>query len=147
MLSPETLISMASGEKKHINLITKGEMIMNKLNRPVRVTRIVSHINHSAVCVQLDNGTSLFYTTPNLIVLAHSINNGAHVGEYITISNANKQDSKLKNSIKSFSPESDIGITTYDDSDMKLYKTLYCISIADSTQSFYANGIIVMCEP
>ena len=57
MLSAETLISMADGTKKNINLIQKGDLILNKLNRcvGVKVIRITTYYNHSAIGIQLDN--------------------------------------------------------------------------------------------
>lgn len=146
MYSAETLITMADGTFKNINNVQVGDIIYNKLLRPVEISRIHSQTNTPVVEVQLNNGTGVFYTSPNSKIFCHHVaNDGSQHTEYCSISQAHGEGAKLKSSMKILSPESDVTYTTYDDSNVSLTKTTYCLHTLDSTRSFFANKIIACC--
>jgi hypothetical protein len=147
MFSAEAIVSMADGTKKHINNLSNGDLILNKLNRPVKVRSVTIEENIHVVAVQLNNGSGIFYVAPNTKFLCHHIDNtNHHINHFDTIQNINVDHGHVKSNIKMFSPESDISISSYDDSNVSLQKTVYCIqSLNDSTSSYIINGIIVQC--
>ena len=148
MFSAETLITMADGTVKHINLIQQNDFILNKLRKPVQVKRINKIPNAQVVEVQLNNGTGAFFCTPNSIVYCHhTTNDGSHRTQHCSISDAASDDAKLKNSISLFSPESDVSITSFNDSNPDLKKDVYSLYAIDETKSFFANGIIITYLP
>lgn len=148
MYSAETLISMADGTFKTINNIRVGDKVYNKLFKPVEVSRVHSSDNTPVVEVQLNNGTGVFYTSPESKIFCHHVHNdGSHHTEYCSISDAHLEGAKLKNSLKILSPESDVIFTTYDDSNVSLTKTTYCIHTLESSRTFLVNKIIACCCP
>lgn len=146
MFSQEATISMADGTQQMINNIRVNDIILNKLNVPVKVDRIHIYPSHLCVGVQLNNGTGVFYCDPNVKVLCHNTeNNGSTIIDFRTISSVISTGSTLKSSSKVFSPNSNVSIITYNDNNY--VKDLYCIHISDSTQAFYINKVIVLCDP
>lgn len=145
MFSREALVYMANGTHKQIDEIKPGDYIMNKLYASTKVLRIHKLANHPAVEVQLNNGTGTFFCPSNVIVYSHHTTpDGKHRMEYTSISDVHTNGSKLKSSIKSFSPNSDVDITTYNDTDTNLKKDLYCLHLIDTTGSYIINGIITL---
>lgn len=143
MFSAETLITMANGTIKNINSIKPNEFILNKLRKPVQVKRINKTENTQVVEVQLNNGTGTFFCAPNTIFYCHHTTpQGAHTTQYCTISDAHSEEAKLKNSINLFSPDTDVSITSYDDSNHDLKKDTYTLYAIDESKSFFANGVI-----
>ena len=148
MISTEGLVWMSDGTKKSISLVIVGDIILNKMYLPVTVTRIHNYPAHLAVGVTLDNGTSKFYTYTECKFFCHITNeNNSHVSGFDTIANIVATNGKLKSDSKIFSPQSDVTITNYDNSDTGLTKTLYCLHTNDQSQSFIMNGIIVGIDP
>jgi hypothetical protein len=143
MFSQEALVYMADGSKRNINSLRVGEMILNKFRNPVKVNRVIKKDNVPAIAVQLDNGTGLFYTTIDTLVLCHYGTDGSYVSKFDTIEEVHLRNGQLKNSIKVFSPESDVEISNYDTSNSTLTKTMYNIQTIDSTNSYFMNGVIV----
>jgi hypothetical protein len=142
MFSGDTMVDLANGRKKKISEITRTDMILNKLNKPVRVRRINIFPNTSSVKIQLDNGTSEFYCSPSSIVYARYINGqGVHTVEFANIADVHNYNGKIKSSLKMFSPESDISILTYTEETEP--QTLYSLEVMDPTRSYYVNGMIV----
>ena len=150
MFSEEATVRMADGTQKNIKRIKINDKILNKLNIPVAVSRVHKFVGHTCVGIQLNNGTGVFYCSPNVKVLCHNVAlDGSNIADFCTISSSHNYagtSSKLKSSSKVFSPESDVSITTYDDQSPPHTKDLYCIHTSDSTQTFYINKIIVLCE-
>jgi len=150
MFSEEASISMADGTQKRINKIKVNDLILNKLNIPVKVNSIHKLEARNSVGIQLNNGTGVFYCDPDVKVLCHNIaSNGNVISDFCTISsvhNYSGASSKLKSSSKAFSPESDVSITTYDDPVSPHIKDLYCINTSDSSQTLYVNKIIALCK-
>ena len=150
MFSEEATISMVDGTQKNINNIKVNDLILNKLNIPVRVYQINKYTERNSVGIQLNNGTGVFYCDPNVKVLCHNIAlNGTNMSDFISISDVHNytgSSSALKSSSKVFSPESNVSITTYDDPVSPHIKDLYCIHTSDSNQTFYVNKIIASCE-
>lgn len=150
MFSAEATVSMADGTQKHINNIKINDVILNKLNLPIKVNRIVVSVGHISVGVQLNNGTGVFYCDPDVKVLCHNVaSDGSSMSNFNTISSVHTYSgisSKLKSSSKVFSPESDVSITTYDDPTPSYTKDLYCVFTSDSSQTFHVNKVIVSCE-
>jgi len=150
MFSEEATISMADGTQKNIDKIKVNDLILNKLNIPVKVYQINKYTDHNSVGIQLNNGTGVFYCDNRVKVLCHNIDlNGSSMSNFISISDVHNYtgtSSKLKSSSKVFSPMSDVSITTYDDPVSPHVKDLYCIHTSDSTQTFYVNKIIASCE-
>lgn len=148
MFSEEAMIKMANGSQKNIDDIRVNDLILNKLNQPVIVNRVHKYTARESVGIQLNNGTGVFYCDPNVRVLCHNIGlNGNSTSDFINISDVHTYSgisSKLKSSMKMFSPESDVSITTYDDPVSPHIKDLYCIHTSDSSQTFYVNKIIVL---
>lgn len=144
MLSTEAQILMSNGTTKSISSIKVGDLIINKLNNSVKV--ITTHIcTENSVAVQFNNGTGIFYCSPTTLFLNHTtLTNGSHTSNYCTINNALSDNVKLKNSAKIFSPESDIEIINYDNTNV--IKELYCIHTNESSMSYFANGVIVKCN-
>jgi hypothetical protein len=140
--SSEAMISMANGVSKNINLIIPGDYILNKLNQVVKV-KTISNVNFtSANAVQLDNSTPLFYTLPTVKFLKHQIHqNNSHSSDYDTILNIHTEDSKLKKNMKIFAYDSDVAITSYNNTPVT--KTLYTFSTVDSVPTFFVNDVIV----
>lgn len=147
MFSAEAMVSMADGSKKHINTLHVGDFILNKLNKPVKIRAVVVEENIHVVVVQLNNGSGLFYTSPNSKFLCHHTNNtNEHTSHFDIIQNIYADSGYLKSNLKIFSPETDISISSYDDSNASLEKTVYCIqSLNDTTSSYIVNGVIVQC--
>lgn len=148
MYSAESLITMADGTFQHINTLKIGDIIYNKLFKPVVITRLHIETEVPVVEIQLNNGTGVFYTHPTTKVLCHHVHDdGTQHTEYCAISSANADGAKLKNSMKIFSPESDVTFTTYNDNDTNtsLTKTLYCLHTLDSSRTFLVNKIITCC--
>ena len=144
MFSAESMISMADGSTKHINLIAINDTIYNKLLEPVKVDRLHNIQNYTVSSVLLNNGTGVFYCAPSAMFLAHtSHTNGNHISDYLPISEAYSLGSKLKSNGRIFSPESDITISTYEASTPK---TVYYIHTLDIDQTFIVNGVIVKCN-
>ena len=84
---------------------------------------------------------------PNTKFLCHHIQDNEHTSHFDTISNVHTDGGYLKNSLKFFSPESDVSISNYDASNVSLTKTVYCIeTLGDSTNSYIVNGVIVSCS-
>ena len=139
--SAEAIISMANGIPKNINLIIPGDYILNKLNKVVRV-KTISNVNFtSANTVQLDNSTPLFYTLPTVLFLKHQINsNNSHSCDYDTILNIYTEGSKLKKNMTIFAYDSDVSITSYDNT--PVIKTLYTFFTIDSVPTCLVNGVI-----
>lgn len=150
MFSEEARISMANGTQKNIDKIKVNDLILNKLNLAVSVNRVHKYTAHGTVGIQLNNGTGVFYCDPDVKVLCHNIaSNGNNISKFCTISSVHTYSgtsSKLKSSSKIFSPESDVSITTYDDPTPLHIKDVYCIHTSDSTQTFYVNKILVLCD-
>jgi len=145
MFSKDALVYMADGTYKSIDQIKQGEYIMNKLYSPTKVIRVHKLLNQSVVHIQLDNNTTSFFCSPNIIVYSHhTTSHGKHHTEYTSLQDVYYNKSKLKNSIKPFSPNTDVDILLYDDTNLELKKDLYCIHTIDSTSSFIINGIIVL---
>ena len=146
MFSEEALISMADGSIKHINTLKPGDLIINKLSKPVKVRKLTSH-TANVVTLQLNNGTGVFYVEPNAQFLCHHITNAEHTCHFDILADIHVHGGYLKNSMKVFSPESDVSISNYDASNVSLTKTVYCIeSIGDSTNSYIVNGVIASCS-
>lgn len=146
MFSSESVVKMSNGTFKNINNVNRGEFIMNKMNKPVRVDSITSKELH-AVGIQLSNGSNVFYATPDSKFMSHTLNNdGSHSLEKSTIFQIHTKGCMLKNSLKLFSNETNVTLSTYDDSDPTLTKTLYSISTLDNTLSYFVNGVIVFCD-
>jgi hypothetical protein len=116
MFSAETLVNMSDGTKKHINLITVGNIVMNKLLKPVKVSRVHTLTNQQIVSILLDNGTSLFHCAPTTKFLSHTLNvDSSHSTGFLPITTIHSNRSLLKKSNKLLSTESDVSISTYDD--------------------------------
>ena len=146
MYSAETLISMVDGTFKNINNIRVGDKIYNKLFKPVSVSRIHLQENTPVAEIQLNNGTGVFFISPTTKVFSHcSRIDGSQCAEYCTIADTHAEGGKLKNSIKILSPESDVVFTTFNNSNVSLTKTTYCIHTLDPTRTFFANKIIACC--
>lgn len=146
MFSAEALVTMADGTTKHINTIRAGDLILNKLRTPIKVRSITVEHDAHVVVVQLNNGSGIFYTSPNTKFLCHHIDSNQHTSHFDTIHNIHIDGGYLKNNLRFFSPESDISISSYDDSNVSLTKTVYCIeALNDSTSSYIINGVIVQC--
>ena len=144
MFSSESIIKMGNGTLKNINNVRRGEFIMNKMNKPVRIDNITQS-NMNVVVVQLNNGTGIFYVSPNAKFLSHKVNNdGSHLLEKCSISEINTNGCMLKSSLKLFSANSNVSLTTYDNSDPNLTKMCYNITTLDNTNSFFVNGVIVL---
>ena len=140
--STEAMISMANGVPKNINLVKSGDYILNRLSKVVRV-KTISNVNFtSANTVQFDNSTPLFYTLPTTKFLKHQIHeDNRHSSNYDTILNIYTENSKLKKNMKIFAYDSDVAITSYNDTPVT--KILYTFSTIDSVQSCFVNGVIV----
>lgn len=144
MFSPESIITMGNGTMKNINNVKRGEFIMNKMSKPVRIDNITNS-DMNVVVIQLNNGSGVFYASPNAEFLSHKINtNGSHLLEKCSINEINTNRCMLKSSLKLFSTDSDISLTTYDNSDPNLTKMCYTITTLDNTNSFFVNGVIVL---
>lgn len=139
--STEAMVSMANGIPKNINLVIPGDYILNRLSKVVKV-KTISNVNFtSANAIQLDNSTALFYTLPTTKFLKHQIHeDNRHTSNYDTIFNIYTEDSKLKKNMKIFAYDSDVDITSYNDTPVT--KTLYTFSTIDSAQSCFINGVI-----
>ena len=145
MFSEETMITMADGTKKNINLLTRGQLILNKNNKMIKVLEVVSYPNRPVVGIQLDNETGVFFACPNTKVYCSYQNNNRTVADYIPLHQVNDNNAILKNSLKMFDPSSNVNIVTYDNTDENLTKTLYKLITIDSGTSYYANGILTNC--
>lgn len=145
MFSEETLINMSDGTKKQINLINVGDKIMNKNLKPVTVSRVHMNTNQQIVSMLLDNGTSLFHCAPTTLFLSHTVNTNNHTTSSLPINTIHSNGSLLKKSNKLLANESDVSISTYDDTNHTL-KDVYCIHTIDPTQSFFVNDVITSCN-
>ena len=145
MFNEAAMVSMSNGQKKNINLIRPGEYILNKFKHPTKVIRIHQVKDQNVIEIQLDNGTNKFSMTPDTRVFSHfSTQDGVHSTSYCSISTAHEKDGFLKKSIRPFSPESDVKITSYTES--AITEDVYCLHTSDSSQSFMVNDIIVLCQ-
>ena len=142
MFSGDSKIRMASNNDRNISSIVVGDLIMNKFNKIVKVIAVHSYAAHDSVAVQLNNGSNVFYFSPDTVFMCHHVlNNGSHESHNCIMSEINDNDAKLKSSGKIFSNESDIEIVTYDPTNVP--NTLYCIHTNDNTNTFFINNIIV----
>lgn len=147
MFSEEALIKMASGENKSIKLIKVNDIVMNNRNLPVKILAIDQvHDAHDAITLQINNGSGVFYCSPNTKFNYHdTLVDNSHSSGYDIIANiVAKNNAFLKSSLKTFSSDSDIDILTYDSNVVP--KNLYCFHTNDSSYTFFINGIIVKCE-
>jgi len=145
MFSKEALIYMANGTYKSVSEVKTGEYIMNKLYAPTKVIRVHKLINKNVIEMQLHNGTKPFFCSPEIIVYCHHTTpDGKHHTEYTCLNEVYANKSKLKSSIKPFSPNTDVDILTYNNTNPELTKDLYCIHTIDPTGSFIVNGIIAL---
>lgn len=146
MYSAESLITMADGSVQHINTIRAGDKILNKLYKPVAVSRLHTVLNATVAEVQLNNGTGVFYTTPTSQVFCHHVHNdGTHVTEYSTIADAYHEGASLKSSVKVYSPESDVSFITFNEA-ISDTKTVYCLHTLESSRTYLLNGMIACCS-
>ena len=144
MFSKEALIYMADGTYKSVSEVKTGEYIMNKLYAPTKVIRAHKLLNKNVIEIQLHNGTKPFFCSPEIIVYCHHTTlDGKHHTEYTSLNEVYSNNSKLKSSIKPFSPNTDVDILTYN-TNPELTKDLYCIHTIDPTGSFIVNGIITL---
>ena len=145
MFSEECIVPLADGSTKSISAIVPGDLIINKLLKVVKV-RAVTSTTGNAVAVQLNNGTGVFYTDPTARFLCHYINGDSHTSHWDSISTINTHQGWVKSSMKIFSPETNVSISSYDASNTSLTKTLYTIqNLNDNTNSYFVNGVIVSC--
>lgn len=142
MFSSETFVEMADGSKKAINIIRQGDMVMNKFKKPSKVRKVLKFPNTITISIQLNNGTGVFYTTSTTEALCTHIMNNQHKISFCPFSMIHNGNGCAKSSMRSFSPESNVLISNYDDATQTI-KDLYQLEISDSTKSFFANGIIV----
>jgi hypothetical protein len=56
------MITMADGSKKNINLFKRGQLILNKNNKMIKVRSVIP--NRPVVGIQLDNEILFFFTCP-----------------------------------------------------------------------------------
>jgi hypothetical protein len=145
MFSEETMITMADGSKKNINLLKRGQLILNKNNKMIKVLEVVSYPNRPVVGIQLDNETGVFFTCPNTTVYCSYQNNNRTTADYIPFHQVNDKNAILKKSLKMFDPLSNVNIVTYDNTDINLVKTVYKLITIDNGTSYYANGILTNC--
>ena len=146
MFSQEALVSMADSTFKNINLLHRGDMILNKFKKPTKVLNVYTHTNQQCVRVQLDNGTNTFYTSPNSIVLCHfRLPNNTIQSEYCHISHVHENKGYVKTDLKLFSPDSDVLLESYIDTTET--HTLYSLQTSDNSQSYLLNHIIVSNKP
>lgn len=145
MFSEETMITMADGTKKNINLLTRGQLILNKNNKMIKVLEVIPYPNRPAVGIQLDNETGVFFTCPNTKVYCSYQNNNKIIADYLPLHQVNDNNAILKSSLKMFNPSSNVNIVTYDNTDENLTKTLYKLITVDNGTSYFANGILTNC--
>ena len=142
MFSSEVQIALANGSTKSIKDITRYDIILNKMYKPVKIKKINTYTVNKAVELQLDNETEPFYIDENTLVYCHYINaQGIHISEFCPLKTAQLFHGNLKSTIKNFSPESDVYITNYNIVEGE--RTLYSIETYDYTRSYIANGIVV----
>jgi hypothetical protein len=144
MFSSETLIKMTNGTSISISAVKVGDYIMNKLNKPVKVTK-VRKINEDSVCVHFDNDTNPFYCNVSVLFMSRIINeDGSNNIQYLNIVDINTHSYKLKSSCKLLSYESDVGITSYNAT--LVLKDLYSLYTNDDTNTYFVNNVITCCE-
>jgi hypothetical protein len=132
---------MANGTYKPITAILKGDMILNKFKIPTRVLKIHTYENTPSIRVQLNNGTNSFYISPNAIVFCYyRTPTGTLISEYCSISKVKENNGYMKYDLKIFSPDSDVNIDSYIDSEPT---TLYSLQTSDNSQSYLVNKVIV----
>lgn len=144
MFDKDALIKMADGTHKKIGMINIGDYIVNKLNHSVKVNRVHKINTSDIIEIILDNDFPTFYTIPTTKFLFRNTDEGSHTSFYYKISDVDIKTSKLKSSMKIFSPESDITIDSYKIINKQI--ELYCLHISDSTFSFFINNCIVCCN-
>lgn len=145
MYSEEALVSMSNGTFKPINSIVRGDLILNKFGKKTSVLKVKEHENEQSVRIQLDNGTGTFYISPNAIVLGYYRTPELTLkSEYAPISQIKENNGFLKSDLKIFSPDSDVRIEIYENSEPR---TLYSLTTSDNSKSYKINKIIVSNQP
>lgn len=145
MFGEGALVKMADGNYKDISLIASGDYILNKFNHSIKVDRVHIKKNQIVAEVILDNDALPFYVIPTAVFLYRNVNNnGDHNSGYSFISTINYNKSKLKSSMKIFSPESDVTIEKYTEYNNTM--DIYCLHVNESTYSFIVNNCIVCCQ-
>lgn len=145
MFSEDTLISMVDGTFKEIIDIKPNDYIFNKFKNPVRVLRLNTY-TAPAVGVQFNNETPLVYTGVNTqFICVHKVE-GTTQSHWANLEHVDLVSGKVKSSMKTFSPLSDVTVSTFLDN-VAEEKVMYCIQTkGDMSKSYIANGVIVKCN-
>jgi hypothetical protein len=142
MFSQDSLVSMANGTFKPINEIQRGDVILNKFKRQVRVLKINVHENKTAIRIQFNNGTNTCHVSPDTIVFCYyRLPDNSLKSEYCKISKVHDNNGYLKSDLKIFSPDSDIGLESYVQDEQT--HTLYSLQTYETSQSYIINHAIV----
>ncbi len=141
MFGEDAIFTLSNGEFKRADSIRVGDIILNKLRRPVKVTRVHILKNIPVVELQLNNGTNSFRINPELKAFGHFVDRkGGHSTAYKTIKEIYESEGCMKRFLNLFSPSSNIEITSYSEEPTR---DVYCIHTVDTDITMIVNDVII----
>ena len=141
--SEEATILMADGTYKSIKNIKKGEYVMNKRKKPVRVMANYKQLAEDTISFERDGDVTTIYCTPDQKFPAIYINTaGSTVNELLTLSEMDTKSAKFKNSTRMFSTTSNVVMNNY--SGTLVSKDVWSLDVSDNTKSFIMNTIFTV---
>jgi hypothetical protein len=142
MFSGDVQVTLSNGSKKSIKDVTKYDIVLNKMYKPVKVKKLNVYTVNQSIEIELDNETDPFHASENTLMYCRYINaQGIHISEFCPLKNVQLFHGNLKSTIRNFSPESDVHIVNYNVVDGE--QILYSIETMDTMRSYIANGIVI----
>lgn len=141
--SAEATILMADGTYKSIANIKRGEFVMNRRGRPVRVAANYKQLAEDTISFERDGDITTIYCTPDQKFNAIYTNTaGNTVNALMTPTEMDTHNAKFRNNTRMFSTSSNLVMNNY--SGTLVSKDVWSLDVSDSSKSFVMNTIFTI---
>lgn len=141
--SEEATILMADGTYKSIKDVKKGQYVMNKQKKPVRVMANYKQLAEDCVSFERAGDVTTLYCTPDQKFSACYTNTaGSTVHEKLTVTEMDQKSAVFKNSTKMFSTTSNVVMNNYNGT--LVSKDIYSLDVSDNAKSFIMNTVLTI---
>lgn len=144
--SQEATVLMADGTWKNINLVKKGDYVMNKHGSAVRVMTNYKQLSQDCISFERGGSVTTIYATPDQKFQGcYQLNTGGNnvlMCGYYTPSELDDMSGMFKNTTKMFGTQNNIALNNFNGT--LVSKDVWSIDVSGPTKSFFVNTLIAI---